>query len=210
MCPLCLYGVFYENLLSNHPELLGRSRPAESGLSARAASRGRDDSGLALQRSAAPCSACSGKRMSISFATFSAMSKPALSVHCSPAASCWPGLRSAISADTVAHRRTPAACRCWFSCCSGSMRSFPSACMPSHLPHSSICRCAAVFRNALILLLARSGQNARRALVVAACTLLLVLTAPFLLPLVLFAHFSFCALVCLCFAEGGLRRCIAE
>ena len=28
--------------------------------------------------------------------------------------------------------------------------------------------------------------------------------------LVLFAHFSFCALVCLCFAEGGLRRCIAE
>ena len=31
-----------------------------------------------------------------------------------------------------------------------------------------------------------------------------------LLPLVLFAHFSFCALVCLCFAEGGLRRCIAE
>ena len=68
----------------------------------------------------------------------------------------------------------------------------------------------AVFRNALILLLARSGQNVAALLVVAACTLLLVLTAPFLLPLVLFAHFSFCALVCLCFAEGGLRRCIAE
>ena len=67
-----------------------------------------------------------------------------------------------------------------------------------------------VFRNALILLLARSGQNVAALLVVAACTLLLVLTAPFLLPLVLFAHFSFCALVCLCFAEGGLRRCIAE
>ena len=68
----------------------------------------------------------------------------------------------------------------------------------------------AVFRNALILLLARSGQNVAALLVVAACTLLLVLTAPFLLPLALFAHFSFCALVCLCFAEGGLRRCIAE
>ena len=67
-----------------------------------------------------------------------------------------------------------------------------------------------VFRNALILLLARSGQNVAALLVVAACTLLLVLTAPFLLPLALFAHFSFCALVCLCFAEGGLRRCIAE
>ena len=57
---------------------------------------------------------------------------------------------------------------------------------------------------------ARSGQNVAALLVVAACTLLLVLTAPFLLPLALFAHFSFCALVCLCFAEGGLRRCIAE
>ena len=67
-----------------------------------------------------------------------------------------------------------------------------------------------VFRNALILLLARSGQNVAALLVVAACTLLLVLTAPFLLPLALFAHFSFCGLVCLCFAEGGLRRCIAE
>ena len=67
-----------------------------------------------------------------------------------------------------------------------------------------------VFRNALILLLARSGQNVAALLVVAASTLLLVLTAPFLLPLALFAHFSFCALVCLCFAEGGLRRCIAE
>ena len=68
----------------------------------------------------------------------------------------------------------------------------------------------AVFRNALILLLARSGQNVAALLVVAVCTLLLVLTAPFLLPLALFAHFSFCGLVCLCFAEGGLRRCIAE
>ena len=67
-----------------------------------------------------------------------------------------------------------------------------------------------VFRNALILLLARSGQNVAALLVVAASTLLLVLTVPFLLPLALFAHFSFCALVCLCFAEGGLRRCIAE
>ena len=67
-----------------------------------------------------------------------------------------------------------------------------------------------VLRNALILLLARSGQNVAALLVVAASTLLLVLTAPFLLPLALFAHFSFCALVCLCFAKGGLRRCIAE
>ena len=53
----------------------------------------------------------------------------------------------------------------------------------------------AVFRNALILLLARTWQNIAALLLVGACTLLLLLTSPFLLPLVLFTHFSLCALI---------------
>ena len=67
----------------------------------------------------------------------------------------------------------------------------------------------AVFRNALILLLARTWQNIAALLLVGACTLLLLLTSPFLLPLVLFTHFSLCALICMSFAEGGIRQCIA-
>ena len=64
------------------------------------------------------------------------------------------------------------------------------------LPHS------AVFRNALILTLARAWQNVAALLLVGAFTAALVLTFPFFLPLLLLVHFSLCTLIC---SWKGLR-----
>ena len=195
-------------LLSNHPVLLGRSRPAESGLSARL-HPGRDDSGLALRAQPRPAPHAAGREcpyLSRLFRDIKIGFRRSLLPGCillAGLALSYFGGHVCAQADSG---RVPLLVflLLWiYAVFSFSMYAIPLAAQLD-LP------LGVVFRNALILLLARSGQNVAALLVVAACTLLLVLTAPFLLPLALFAHFSFCALVCLCFAEGGLRRCIAE
>ena len=67
---------------------------------------------------------------------------------------------------------------------------------------------SAILRNGLILSIAQPGRSVAAFMVILCLNFLLLVTAPYTLPAFVIIHFSLCALIAMCFAEKGIRKCI--